>query len=356
MTTVHLIDASPYFFRSFFALPSSIVDPRGRPANAIYGFTRFLIEYIESESPTHLGIAFDESLTTSFRNRIYPDYKAQRDLPPPELEAQQSACRDAARAIGAITWSDSEYEADDLIATAIARFDGDGVRFVVVSPDKDLAQLVTPSVQLHDWARKIRYGPAEVREKFGVEPARVVDLLALAGDAVDNIPGVRGIGPKTAAALIEHLGSFDDIYRRLDEISSLPLRGAASTAAKLREHREIAEISRTLATVSIEAPVTESLDELRWTGSDAEAVERFCERYGFGGVRSRMRGLAAPGAADYVPVRGVFLRSCSTTSRSGSTGHSRRCAAKARSTSGTSTTRSRRFASRFSRPTFTSRS
>ena len=117
-TVLHLVDASPYLFRAYFALPESIVDARGRPANAVRGFAAFLLGYHERHRPTHIGVAFDQSLTTSFRNELFPAYKADRGLPPPELEAQIDGCRRVARALGAVEWADRRYEADDLIAAA----------------------------------------------------------------------------------------------------------------------------------------------------------------------------------------------------------------------------------------------
>src|SRR5512146_377364 len=139
MTTVHLIDASPYLFRSWFTLPKSIVDTEGRPVNAVYGFTSFLAKYLADEKPTHIGIAFDRNFNQSFRNSYYPDYKAHREASPPELEAQVDPCVEVAEAIGISTFIDDQYEADDLIATVIDRTSRSGANYVIVSVDKDLA-------------------------------------------------------------------------------------------------------------------------------------------------------------------------------------------------------------------------
>lgn len=287
---IHLIDASPYIFRAYFSLPDSIRDGEGRASNAVYGFAQFLLSYLEKERPSHIAVAFDESLNTSFRNEEYPAYKAQRELPPPELEAQLQDCQAITRAFGIEAWSDSRYEADDLIATAIDQLRGADRRFVVVSSDKDLAQLVADDVQLWDFARNVRYDAAEVMKKFGVPPHCIADFLGLAGDAVDNIPGVSGIGPKTAAVLLRRLGSLDAILANTSAVARLDVRGAAGLARKLDEQREIAKLSRRLATVATSAPLQTELGKIAWRGIDREAFEQLAARLGFRRIVERVSG------------------------------------------------------------------
>jgi len=286
--TVHLVDASPYIFRAFFSLPESITDSRGEPANAVYGFAGFLIKLVESESPTHLAVAFDRSLTTSFRNEIYPEYKAGRELPPPELEAQIDACVELAEGFGAPCFIDERYEADDLIATLCARLTGEGHGAVIVTSDKDLTQLVGDRVEVYDFAREARYGPAEVVEKLGVRPQQVADYLGLAGDAVDNIPGVKGIGKKSAVALLEAFPHLEAIYERLDEVPDLDVRGAKALRRKLEEGREAAFLSKRLATVARDAPAEATLEDLAYRGADAARLDPLFERLGFGAILERI--------------------------------------------------------------------
>jgi len=288
VATIHLVDASPYIFRAFFSLPASITDPGGRPANAVYGFAGFLIKLVETEAPTHLALAFDRSLTTSFRNEIYPEYKAGRELPPPELEAQIDACVELAEGFGAATFIDERYEADDLIATLCDRLVGEGHGAVIVTSDKDLAQLVGERVELFDFAREERYGPDEVVEKFGVRPEQIVDYLALAGDAVDNIPGVSGVGKKSAVALLEAFPDLETIYDRLDEIPELAVRGAATLRRKLDAGREAAFLSKRLATVARDAPAEAALGDLAYRGADPTRLDPLFERLGFGTIRERV--------------------------------------------------------------------
>ena len=250
---VHLVDASPYIFRAYFSIPTSFTDPEGQPVNAVYGFSQFLRRLREEEKPTHIALAFDRSLTTSFRNKIYPEYKAQRELPPPELEAQLRNCERLGRALGMTTFSDEEFEADDLIGTLWRPLRSEGHRVVVVSNDKDLAQLVDEGTELFDFAKGERYDEAKVVEKFGVRPNQIIDYLGLAGDSVDNIPGVRGVGPKTAVALLQAYDDLEAIYEHLDEVPSLAIRGAKSLAKKLEEQRKTAFLSKQLATIALDA-------------------------------------------------------------------------------------------------------
>ncbi len=290
--TVHLVDASPYIFRAFFSLPESIKSRDGKPAAAVYGFAGFLLKLIADERPTHLGIAFDRSLTTSFRNQLYPAYKAQRALPPPELEAQLRACEEVAQALGAATYIDDLYEADDLIATLVARLEPQGHGAVVITSDKDMAQLVSERVSIYDFGKGLRLTPPEVAEKLGVRPDQVADLLGLAGDPVDNIPGVPGVGRKTAAALLAHFGHMEDLYRRLPEVAKLKtLRGGASLAERLALHRDIALLSKNLATIARDAPIPPdraTLEALEYQGADREAVDVLFDRLGFGTIRGRI--------------------------------------------------------------------
>lgn len=286
--TVYLVDASPYVFRAFFALPDSITGPDGEPVNAVYGFASFLLKLMEQESPTHLGVAFDGSLTTSFRNELYPEYKAQRDPPPPELEAQLDACRETADALGTATFIDDRYEADDILGALWRRARREGFRVVVVTSDKDLAQLVDEDTELLDFARDTRYDVAAVEEKFGVRPAQIPDYLGLAGDSVDNIPGIAGVGPKTAQALLARFDSLEDALDRLDDVAELSVRGAGSLARKLDEQRDTALLSKRLATVALDAPYDVSPSELIWDGAHRDRVDAVFDRLGFGTIRERI--------------------------------------------------------------------
>ena len=289
--TVYLVDASPYIFRAHFSLPSSIKTPAGEPAAASYGFTSFLLKLIADEKPSHLALTFDRSLNSSFRNELYPAYKQQRDLPPPELEAQLDACVEIAAALGAATFIDDRYEADDLIGALCARLEKEEHRSVIVTSDKDLSQLVDERISLLDFAKGVRLDAGGVFEKFGVRPDQITDYLGLAGDTVDNIPGVKGIGGKTAAELLARFGHLEELYARLDELPSLAsLRGAKALHAKLAASRDLAFLSKQLATVARKVPgVKSSLRDLEYRGADPALVEELFQRLGFNRIRDRVQ-------------------------------------------------------------------
>jgi 5'-3' exonuclease len=287
-TTVHLIDASPYLFRAWFSLPRSIVDTAGRPANAVYGFASFLGKYIADERPTHIAVAFDRNFNGSFRNELYPPYKAHRDPSPPELEAQVDPALAVTEALGVTTYIDDTHEADDLIAAVLDRTASSGAHYVIVTSDKDLAQLVSERTTLSDPARNQKFDAAAVVAKFGVRPDQITDFLGLAGDAVDNIPGVRGIGPKTAADLLKKYGSLEGIYEHVPAMKQSRSRPELSLAAKLEEHVALAGLSKRLATVSTEVPAKVKLADLRYRGPDQTAITRLFDQLGFATLKSRL--------------------------------------------------------------------
>ncbi|MFQ5633245.1 MAG: 5'-3' exonuclease H3TH domain-containing protein [bacterium] len=287
MATVYLIDASPYIFRAYYSLPPTIKTPAGMQVNAVYGYADFLIQILK-ENPTHIAVAFDGGLTTSFRNEIYPAYKAQRALPPPELEAQLEACVKVTEAMGMSVFIDDQFEADDIIGTIIGQFLQDGHQAVVVSSDKDLAQLVNDRVVFWNFAKREKYDVEAVIEKFGVRPEQIADLLALMGDSVDNIPGVEGIGPKTAQALLSRYGTLNAIYENLGGIATLDIRGASAIQRKLSEHRDMAFLSRKLTIISMQAPVQVDIDAFRYGGASREMIDPLFQDLGFSDIQNRI--------------------------------------------------------------------
>ncbi len=272
--TVHIIDASIYIFRAWFSVPDSMRGEAGKPVNAVYGFCRFLTEFVERSQAQYVAVAFDESLTQSFRNEIYPQYKMNRELPPKELSEQFALCRRLAEGAGLFCMAHERYEADDLIATAAVKMRESGYRVSIISGDKDLAQVLRNNDFWWDFARNQQLGSAQVNEKFGVPPEAVQDYLGLCGDAVDNIPGVPGIGPKTASALLQKFGSMDALYQNLDDIKHLKIRGAKGLAAKLREHQEQAFLSKRLATVEYQVPIDISPELLKRRSAELSTLQQ----------------------------------------------------------------------------------
>lgn len=255
--TLHLVDASLYVFRAWHSMPDEFHDADGWPTNAVHGFARFLLELLERERPGHVVVAFDEALDSCFRNALYPAYKANRDPAPPELRRQFAWCKALCKALGLATLAHADYEADDLIGSAVHRARGQGFRNVIVSADKDLSQLLQDLDEQYDFAKGQRWGADGVKARHGVHAHQIADYLALTGDAVDNIPGVTGIGPKSAAVLLAHFESLDALLARIDEVPFLRLRGAATLATRLREQREHALLWRQLTTIALDAPLPE---------------------------------------------------------------------------------------------------
>ncbi|HMA98805.1 MAG TPA: 5'-3' exonuclease H3TH domain-containing protein [Wenzhouxiangella sp.] len=279
---VYLIDASVYIFRAWFSMPDSFADGAGRPTNAVYGFARFLCELLEQTRCQHVAVAFDESLTTSFRNEIYPDYKANREPAPEALQRQFAWCKDLASHAGLPVYVDSRFEADDLIATLARHCRNHGQAYCVVSGDKDLAQLVGENDSWWDFARRRRLDQAGVLAHFGVRPEQLAEFLALTGDSVDNIPGVPGIGPKTASALLAHFGSLDAIFDRLDEIPFLSLRGAKTLPVKLRTNEAAARLALRLTTLAADIEQLRHQPRIARDQGNADALDALLDGLGFG--------------------------------------------------------------------------
>ena len=288
MRPLYLVDASLYVFRAWHSMPDEFQDVDGHPVNAVHGFARFLLELVEREQPQHIAVAFDESLESSFRNTLYPAYKANREPAPASLKRQFAECQAFTRALGLTVMSDAAYEADDLIGTLLLRQRGEGFRGLIVSADKDLSQLLHAGDEQWDYARQQRWNADGVKARYGVHAHQVADFLGLTGDAIDNIPGVPGIGAKTAAALLEHFEGLDPLLLRLAEVPYLrAVRGAAAHAARLGEHRELALLSRTLATIACDAPLPDGIDAAQRGRGDREAMDMLMERLRFGPMTRR---------------------------------------------------------------------
>ena len=281
---VYLVDASIYIFRAWFSMQDEFVNAKGEPTNAVYGFSGFLCSLLEQTGAEHVAIAFDESLSTSYRNEIYPEYKANRDLAPEELKRQFSWSRSVAEAMGLQCFADSRYEADDLIGTLAEFWRARGHPICVVTADKDLAQLVGENDIWWDFSRRQKLNPAQLTEKFGVTPAQMADFLALTGDSVDNIPGIPGVGPKSASALLGHFGDLDTIYQRVEEVQHLTIRGAKSLQKKLQEHRGAAELARKLTVIETGVESALASPELGRREVDTARLNRLFDDLAFGGM------------------------------------------------------------------------
>ena len=293
---VCLVDGSGYIFRAFHALPP-MTRPDGTPVNAVYGFTTMLMRLVEDTDADRIAVVFDVARET-FRNEIYAAYKANRPAPPPELVPQFALVREAVRALNLQAAELPGYEADDIIATYARRAARIGAEVTIVSSDKDLMQLVDDRISLFDPVKQRRIGRPEVVERFGVPPEKVVDVQALAGDSSDNVPGVPGIGVKTAAQLIGEYGDLDTLLARAEEIRQPKRR------SNLLEFAEQARISRELVLLRDDAPVTADLDAFAVPGLNPARLRPFLAEQDFASILARIgggeeEGPLAPVEADY---------------------------------------------------------
>lgn len=291
---VHLIDASVFVFRAWYSIPPDMIDPAHNPVNALYGFSRFLGDFLEELQPQRVAVAFDENRGADcVRTAIYPAYKANREPAPPGLKQQFARCREVTRALGLAGHADSAFEADDLIAALAARAHAAGERVTILSRDKDLAQLLRPGDVLWDYPSGRRIAHEDVPQVYGVRAEQIADFLALTGDAVDNIPGVRGVGPKTAAALLGHFADLDEIYANLAAVARLKIRAAPALAERLRRQRGEAELALRLTRLRRDAPLPAGPAALQRRRPDLEGLDALYDQAGFGeALRRQARRLA----------------------------------------------------------------
>jgi 5'-3' exonuclease len=286
---LHLVDATFELFRAFYS-PGRPMEhaPDGRPVNAVHGLIDSMLSLLREPDVTHIGAATDHVIE-SWRNDVFPGYKSSAGMDP-ELLSQFDDAERGLRALGIVTWAMVEDEADDAIATAVARF-GDDPRVeqvVICSVDKDLSQCVQDErVVLRDRMRRITYDEAGVVTKFGVAPSSIPDYLALVGDSSDGYPGLPGWGSRSAAAVLHRFGNIDDIPDSpLDW--DLPLRGASRLAATLRDQRADALLYRRLAVLNRDSAISETLDDLEWRGAPRDEFVALCAELGLDRLRERV--------------------------------------------------------------------
>jgi 5'-3' exonuclease len=279
---IFLVDASVYVFRAYHSILPDMRDRDGNPVHAVFGFARFLGDLIERVRPAYMAVAFDERRTASYRNRIYPPYKANRERAPADLVAQLRCCRELCRYLGVAVFVDPEYEADDLIGTLAQVMRAQAVRAAFISRDKDLAQLVRDGDLFWDFGAREQFGYHDIERHFGVAPERFADYLALTGDSTDNIPGVPGIGQRTAAVLMRAFGSLDELYADLARVAHLPLRGAGTLGARLAAHKESVYLARQLTRIACNLSLGASAGTLRRRVPDLPALGELYDRLGFG--------------------------------------------------------------------------
>jgi DNA polymerase-1 len=278
---VALIDGYGFVFRAYHSLPP-LTRGDGTPVGAVYGFTNMLIKLLAGLDVSHAAVVFDSGSKT-FRNEIYDKYKANRPPCPEDLKPQFPIVREAAEAFGLLSLEKIGFEADDLIATAARKFSAEGFDVLIVSSDKDLMQLVNSSVHMYDAMKNRMIGEAEVKEKFFVAPEKVIDVLSLMGDSSDNVPGVKGIGPKTAAELLDQFGTLENIFKNLDAIKQDKRR------QMLRDGEENAYLSKRLVSLADDVDLPIHAEDLQIKALDPQKLLAFLQNQGFRSLETRIR-------------------------------------------------------------------
>uniref|UniRef100_C6E155 5'-3' exonuclease n=1 Tax=Geobacter sp. (strain M21) TaxID=443144 RepID=C6E155_GEOSM len=271
---LYLLDGSSYIYRAYYGF-RDIATPGGMPANAVFGFTKMLLDLLQEHRPEYFAVVFDPPRENTFRREIYPEYKAQRDAAPEDLVSQLPYIRKILQALNIPILETSRFEADDVIATLATRFAAEGTDVTVVTGDKDLLQIVTGRISLLDTMKGKRSGPQQVVERFGVPPELVADVLGLAGDSGDNIPGVPGIGEKIAAKLVQQFGSLEKVLEWRSLVNGKTRR------ENLKTHAKQAILSKELATVRYDAPVDVSLAELQSRPANVADLVSLLRELGF---------------------------------------------------------------------------
>ena len=288
-----LVDGSSYLFRAFHGLPP-LTNSKGQDTGAIYGVVNMLKSLIKQYNPTHMAVIFDAKGKT-FRDDIYKEYKANRPPMPDELRSQIEPLHAIIKAMGLPVIVESGVEADDVIGTLAKHATEKGIDTLISTGDKDMAQLVNEHVTLINTMTNQLMDVEGVNTKFGIPPELVIDFLALKGDKVDNIPGVPGVGDKSAQALLNGIGGIDDIYKNLDKIADLSFRGSKSMAAKMQEYEEQARLSYTLATISIDLDLDYDVETLMPCQADNEQLRDLFAEYEFKRWHAEVSALIAGG-------------------------------------------------------------
>lgn len=292
--TLYLIDGSSYIFRAFYGVRQALSNSSGLPTNALYGFVTMLQKVVRDERPDYLVVAFDSKEKT-FRHDIYPEYKANREAPPEDLVKQFPYFEPIVKAFNISSVKIPGYEADDIIGTLARMGEEGGLEVTIVSGDKDMMQLINPNIAMLDTMKNKKFGPDDVVEKFGVGPDKVIEVMGLMGDSSDHIPGVKGVGPKTASELIRKYGSIQGLYDRLDEIDKVKLK------EKLEADREKAFLSRRLVTIDRNMQLACRIDEMAVRAPDNQALSELFGELEFTSLMPDMTGESSDGATA-IPV------------------------------------------------------
>ena len=282
--SVYLVDSSIYVFRAWFTVPDHVVNQDNEPVNAVYGFADFVYQFLQQAQPKYVGFAFDESLSTSFRNELYPEYKANRDPAPEELKRQFGYCREFLRALGLFETGSPHHEADDLIGTLAKHMREQGHNITILTSDKDLAQLIYTDDIWWNYAKGERNSIPQIKKQFGVYPNQIADQLAIAGDKVDNIPGAPGIGMATAAKLLNRFSSLEGLLANYTKIGAMKIRGAKRIQGLIEDHKELLLLYKKLTTIDCDADFSKPI-KLKRKQPNFSALDQLFDKFDFSQYR-----------------------------------------------------------------------
>lgn len=283
---LYLIDSSIYVFRAWQTLPASITNTHGEQANAVHGFTATLANILSEKNPDYIVCAFDTSHGSGERNRIYPDYKANRPPAPEELKIQFSRCREVARALGVPEFASESVEADDIIGQLAELARANDLPVTIVSADKDLTQFIRKKDVYWNFAKKEQRSYAQLEKQFKIKPEQVADMLAICGDKVDNVPGVPGVGQTTAARLLKKWHDIDGIIENRDKIAAMQFRGAPRVATLIDEHKETIFLARQLTGLIKDKSLPRSMTKLKRKNLTASTMAKRLQEAGLSESRA----------------------------------------------------------------------
>lgn len=293
--TLYLVDSSIFVFKAWFALPNTMLNSESKPNNAFIGFSDFVYQLLTKEKPRQIVFCFDESLKSSHRNDIYPEYKANRESAPQELKRQFQWCRQWVRALGISEVASDRYEADDLIGSLSQLHRSSTCQIAILTADKDLAQLIRQGDIWWSWHASQQLNYKALIRKFGVKPEQVADQLALAGDKVDNIPGIPGIGMTIAARLLTRFKTLENLRQNIDQVETMKFRGASRVMNLLREHESVLDVSSQLTPIECEIEAMKEVGIGRGK-VDQETIESMMVQHKMGQSRAaKWKALVAEG-------------------------------------------------------------
>ena len=294
---LYLIDGSSYIFRAFYGIRQSLSNSKGLPTNAIYGFATMLLKILREEQPEYIAVIFDPKGKT-FRHEMYKEYKANRAETPDDLIPQFPYIINLVEAFNIVSIQQEGFEADDVLGTVSKKAEKEGFEVTIVSGDKDMMQLITSNIKMLDTLKNKTFGVKEVKEKFGVEPGQVTEVMGLMGDSSDNIPGVPGIGPKTAIALIQDYGDIENLLENLKQIKKEALKN------KLLEYREQARLSKKLCTINTNMSLTVGIEKMKAKEFNSKRVISLFKELEFASLLSKLQAQSfIPGTSPLIPLR-----------------------------------------------------